>query len=156
MKIDFNTNHSNNSVNFGALKSVKGIDKIECLVGHIGRKAGDYVIENLKANPAFENLCKNYDVYVSLLPVMKPSKTPMLVDKGMHLEISAHKCNKKGVSGLIRKKNPMIKISDYQYAVVEARHFDAAQYIIDNFINSKEGLEKDITAFLKKFTDTVK
>ena len=155
MKVNFDSNYSNKNVNFCALKSVTGIDKIECLVGHIGRKSGNYVVNHLKANSAFNELCKDFDVYVKLLPVMLPSKkTPVLVDNGMHLEIFAQKPNKKKFAELLGKKNPLIKVSDYKHKDVEARPFDIAEYIVNDFINKKNGLEKDINTFLKQFSET--
>ena len=152
MIVNFNSSYSNNSVNFCALKSVKGIDKIECQIGHMGKKAGNHVIENLKASPAFDELCKKYDVYVSLLPVTEPSrKKPGLNDKGMHLEILVQGLNKKVISKLLGKKNPIIKVSNYKHASVEASPYSTAEYIVEHFINGKNGLEDDISTFYKKF-----
>ena len=157
MKVNLNSGKSNNTVNFCALKDVKGIDKIECQIGYMGKKAGNLVIENLKANPAFNDLCMKCDVYVSLLPVTEPSKKkPCLNDKGMHLEIFAQKVNKTGLSGLFCKKNPVIKVSNYKHTGVEAKPYSVAEYMIEHFINGKNGLGDDINMFYKRISKTKK
>ena len=156
METYFTTGYSNNSVNFCALKSVKGIDKIECALGHRGKTAGNHVIEKLKVNPAFEKLCSDYDVFVSLLPVIKPSKKPCLTDIGMRLEIFVQKINKIGLSSLLGKKSPQMTVVNYSHAEPEAKIFDIKEYIIENFINNKNGLEDDINIFYIRMANKVK
>lgn len=154
MNVNFNPNYSNQSVNFGALKSVSGMDKLRYFAGNTGEAAHDLILFNLRANTAFGNLCEKFDVYVGITPRMKQIPNSILLEKELNLEIFASKLEKKGffnkLLGIFKKRHTPVPVAKYTAVGTEAKTYNLARYITDNFIEPKEGLEVEINKFLDK------
>jgi len=156
MKADFNPNYSNNSVNFGALKSVSGMDKLRYFAGNTGEAAHDLILFNLRANTAFGNLCEKFDVDVVITPLLRQMPDSILLEKALNLEIVASKLEKKGffnkLLGIFKKRHNPVPVAKYTAVGTEAKTkiYNLARNITDNFIEPKEGLEVEINKFLDK------
>ena len=154
MNVGFNPNY-NNSVNFGAFKNVAGRDKLIEFAGEAGNAACDLIVNNLKANEAFDTLCRNFDVNVAIKPLVKQNPNSILLEKALDLEISANKLGKKGLLRkfieLFRKKQPPVKVARYTACGTEIRTYNLAEYINTNYIKPENGLSLDLNKFLMKF-----
>ena len=153
MKIDFNPNYTNNSIMFGALKNVTGRDRLVEFAGKSGDAACDLIVNNLKANESFDRLCQNFDVNVAITPFIKQRPNSILLEEFLALEVFASKLEQKGflgkLFGLFKKKQVPISVAKYIASGTEAKTYNLADYITNNFINNKNGIELEIEEFLK-------
>ena len=147
MQAIFST-QNNNQTSFTSLKKVNCGKLLSPLIGKDGVKIEDKLVQNLKSNKSFQTLCEKYDVFVNVGPHVRP--VGIMLDKGLSIEILASKIKKGGIFGLFKKNPPKETVSGYMAAGVEARTWTLADYIIDNFIKAKDGMETDINKFLDK------
>ena len=144
MQTNFNPSMSNNQINFKSLKKVNGIQYLEQLTEE-GASIGNNIISNLKSKDSFKTLCEKYDVFVTLMPQCKPEG--LLLKKGLLLEIFAQKINKSFL-GLFKKKEKL-PVARFMPFGTETPTWKLAEYMNDNYINAKDGLEVDIKEFLR-------
>ena len=153
MKVDFNTNYNNN-INFSALKNVAGRDRLVEFAGKAGDAACDLIVNNLKANESFDRLCQKFDVNIAITPFIKQKPNSILLEKFLALEVFASKLERKDffgkLFGLLKKKQPEIPVAKYVASGTEAKTYNLADYITNNFINKKDGIEFEIEEFLSK------
>ena len=109
MKVNFNPNYSNKSVNFGALKSISGREKLTEFAGKSGDAACNMIIRGMKENAAFDKLCQKFDVNVAITPLLRQLPNSTLLEKSLNLEVCAKKLRKNNFFGKlveIFRKNP--------------------------------------------------
>ncbi len=147
MQVTLNA-QNNNQTNFTSLKKVNCGKLLSPLIGEDGFAIEDKLVQNLNANKSFQTLCEKYDVFVNVAPHARPAG--IMLDKGLSIEILASKIKKGGIFGFFMKNPPRETISGYMAAGVEARTWNLAEHIIDNFIKAKDGMEADINKFLEK------
>ena len=140
MQVNLNTQNYNNSTNFKALKSVRGLDALESKLGRKGAEIGNTLMKNLTKNNAFNELCSKYDVYVNVR------------DNGLSLDIFAQDI-RKGLFGFLKKKNRML-VCKTSVAGFKENKFKLTDYIANHYVKNNGGLESDINEFFKKVADS--
>ena len=158
MKVNFNPNYSNKSVNFGALKSISGREKLTEFAGKSGDAACNMIIRGMKENAAFDKLCQKFDVNVAITPLLRQLPNSTLLEKSLNLEVCAKKLRKNNFFGKlveIFRKNPKpMTVAKYTAAAgTETKTYKLAENITENFIKQKTGLESEVESFINKIAN---
>ena len=155
MNLDFNPNYSNNSVNFGALKSISGRERLAEFAGKSGEAACDLIITSMKNNASFDRLCQKFDVNVAITPLLQQLPNSKQLEKSLNIEVYANKLRKNNLFvkllGIFKRNSKQMPVTQYTAAAgTEVKSYKLAENITENFIKPKEGLEFEVDEFLNK------